>query len=366
MSDKPNVLILGGVGFIGRNLVTYLVEQGGCDKIRVVDKVLPATAFLGKKHLDAFANPQVEYMQGNLTSSVSITKVFTLEGGKKFNYVFNLAAETKYGQTDAVYNEKVFDVSLKCATEAAKVGVDKFIEVSTAQIYDANKKPSKEGDKVDPWTTVAKYKYNAEQKLKEIEGLNLIIVRPSVVYGPGDILGISPRIITGAVYKFLDEKMKFLWTGDLKYNTVHVHDVCKALWHLTKVGKKGDVYNLSDKGNTDAEAISKILEKIFTIKTGFAGSIMSNLAKINLKEICEEVNDKHLKPWSDLCKEKGILNTPLTPYIDQELLYNNHLSVDGSAIEATGFKYDVPEINEALIREQIDYFISQNLFPKIL
>lgn len=362
--SKPNVLVLGGVGFVGRNLVQFLVEKNLCQKIRVVDKVLPATAFLGEQHLKAFNNPIVEYMQGNLTSPASIAKIFSLEGGK-FNIVFNLAAETKYGQTDAVYNEKVFDVSVKCATEAAKVGVDKFIEVSTAQVYESNKKASKEEGKLDPWTSIAKYKLNAENKLKEIPGLNLIIVRPSVIYGPGDILGISPRIITGAVYKYLDEKMKFLWTGDLKLNTVHVYDVCKALWHLSQVGAKGSVYNLSDKGDTDAEKISKILESIFSIKTGFAGSIVSNLAQLNLKSICEDVNDKHLKPWSDLCKEKGIGNTPLTPYIDQELLSNNHLSVDGSLIETTGFKYDHPEITEGLVREQIEYFTSQKLFPPL-
>jgi hypothetical protein len=33
----------------------------------------------------------------------------------------------------------------------------------------------------------------------------------------------------------------------------------------------------------------------------------------------------------------GITNTPLTPYLDQELLYNNSLSVDGSKIESTGY-----------------------------
>ncbi|KAK5577897.1 hypothetical protein RB653_002845 [Dictyostelium firmibasis] len=361
--SKPNVLILGGVGFIGRNLVQYLVEQKCCNKIRVADKVLPATAFFGKKHTEAFADPSVEYMQGNLASAASITKCFTLEGGK-FNIVINLAGETKYGQTNAVYQEKVFDVSVKCATEAAKIGVDKFIEVSTAQIYSSNKKPSKEGDKTDPWTLIATHKLNAEKALKEIGGLNLIVVRPSVVYGAGDILGISPRIITGAVYKHLDEKMKFLWSEDLKYNTVHVNDVCKALWFLAQNGKNGDVYNISDKGDTDAQKISKILEKIFGIKTGFVGNILSNVASLNLKGVCEEVNDKHLKPWSDLCKEKGITNTPLTPYIDQELLSNTHLSVDGSAIEAAGFKYDYPELTEALIRDQIDYFISQNLFPQ--
>ncbi|KAF2072819.1 hypothetical protein CYY_005862 [Polysphondylium violaceum] len=365
--SKPNVLILGGVGFIGRNLVQYLVEQQVCNKIRVVDKVLPPTAYLGAKHQEAFNNPSVEFMQGNLTSPASIAKVFALEGDK-FNIVFNLAGETKYGQTEAVYNEKVFDVSVKCATEAAKVGVDKFIEVSTAQVYESNKKPSKETDKTTSskaWTLIAVHKLKGEEKLKEIAGLNLIIVRPSVVYGPGDILGISPRIITGAVYQFIDEKMKFLWTGDLKYNTVHVSDVCKALWHLAKVGKNGDLYNLSDKGDTDAEKISKILEKIFHIKTSFVGSLLSNVAQLNLQSICNEANDKHLKPWSDLCKQKDIVNTPLTPYIDQELLSNNHLSVDGSAIESTGFKYDHPELTEALVRDQIQYFIDQKLFPAL-
>jgi nucleoside-diphosphate-sugar epimerase len=66
-SNKPNVLILGGVGFVGRNLVTYLVERSMCQTIRVVDKVLPATAYLTERQQEAFA--QVDYRQGNLASS---------------------------------------------------------------------------------------------------------------------------------------------------------------------------------------------------------------------------------------------------------------------------------------------------------
>jgi len=362
--SKPNVLVLGGVGFIGRNVVQYLVAHNCAAKIRVVDKVLPAIAFLGAEHQAAFNNPIVEYMQGNLTSADSVAKCFKVDGGK-FNIVFNLAAETKYGQTDAVYAEKVYDLSIKVGTEAAKQGVDRFIEVSTAQVYEAGKKKAKEGDKCDPWTGIAKYELKAEEDLRKIAGLNLIIVRPVIVYGPGDITGLSPRIICGVVYKHIGEKMKFLWDEKLKINTVHVRDVAKALWHLSQKGQLGAIYNLVDKSDTDQGSFNDILAKICGIDIGYHGSIMSNLAKVNFEGVTADVNDKHLKPWSDLTKASGIVNTPLTPYLDQELLYNNSLSVEGTLIEGTGFVYDHPKMDEALIREQIDYFVKQNLFPPI-
>jgi len=38
--------------------------------------------------------------------------------------------------------------------------------------------------------------------------------------------------------------------------------------------------------------------------------------------------------------------------------------VDGSKIEKTGFKYDQPQMTEALLREQVDYYVKQKLFPK--
>jgi len=350
--SKPNVLVLGGVGFVGRNMVKFLVDNQLAGKIRVVDKVLPSTAFLGQDHQLAFNHPSVEYLQGNLTSPASIAKVFTLEGGK-FNIVFNLAAETKYGQTDAVYAEKVLDLSVKVATEAVKQKVDRFVEVSTAQVYEAGKKSSKESSKTDPWTALAKFKLRAEEELRKIPGLNLIIVRPATIYGPGDINGLSPRVICGAVYQHLGEKMKFLWGDDLKINTVHVRDVCRALWLISQKGQLGAVYNLADAGDLDQGKFNKLIEKVFKIETGFLGAMMSNLAKMNFKAVTEEVNDKHLKPWSELCKAASIVNTPLTPYLDQELLYNNSLSVDGSSIEEQlGFKYEHPEVTEALLREQ--------------
>jgi nucleoside-diphosphate-sugar epimerase len=354
-------LILGGAGFIGRNLVQYLVENDLVSKIRVSDKVLPSLAGLSAEQKAIF--DKVEFKQANLSRPQMVEKVFQDPEGK-FQYVFNLAGETKYSQADAVYQENIIDVSLTCAKEAAKQGAEKFIEVSTAQIYDSGSKPKKEDGKLKPWTGIAKAKLKAEEELKKIPGLNLIIVRPAVVYGPGDLLGIMPRLIIAAVYKSLNEKMEFLWDKDLKLNTVHVKDVCSALWHLAQKGNKGSIFNLADENSTDQGSVNQLLEKIFNIKTSFLGNMKSKLATaVAMKTVADTANEKHLKPWSDLCKAAGITTTPLTPYLDEELLYDNPLSIDGTAIKSTGFTYQQPKMTEEHLRETLNYFIKNGAFP---
>jgi len=283
-----------------------------------------------------------------------------------FDYVINLAAETKYGHTDDVYAERVEHLSLTVAKEAAKHKVKRFIEVSTAQVYDpSNTKSKDEHGSLAPWTNVAKSKLKVEENLKKIDGLNYVIVRPATVYGPGDRTGIAPRIICGAVYSELSEPMKFLWTKDLRINTVHVNDVVRALWHLCTHGNKGDIFNLADKNDTDQGAINEILEKMFGIKTKFAGKMKSKLAaNLTMDAIVRSVNEKHVTPWSKMTKNASINITPLSPYLDQELLYQKHMAVDGSAIEKTGFKYEVPKPTEENLREWVKYFEALNLFPK--
>jgi len=365
MSAKPNFVVLGGLGFIGRNVVEYLVSNNLAGKIRVADKVLPDLAGLTEKQMKLFkgAEAVVDFKQANLARETMVNKVFD-QTDFKIDYVINLAGETKYSQTEEVYKENIIDVSVTCGKAAAKAGVKRFIEVSTSQVYSGDKKASGEDDKTKPWTKLAHAKLQAEEELKKIQGLNLIIVRPAIVYGPGDVLGITPRIICAAVYKHLGETMEFLWDKDLKMHTVHVEDVCAAIHHLTTHGNSGEVFNLADSNDTDQGSINKLLENIFGIKTGFMGTIKSKLAtSVAMKTVAETANEKHLKPWSDLCKSKNITNTPLTPYLDEELLYNNAYAVDGSKITKTGFAYKHPSLAEETLRQTIKGFITLGYFP---
>jgi nucleoside-diphosphate-sugar epimerase len=358
------VLIAGGVGFVGRSLVTYLAANKLASLIVVADKALPEVSGLSQAELAVYKSDLVAYKQSNLAKESSMEKIFTTSGGN-FDFVINLAAATKYSQPPEVYKENVVDTARTLATAAAKYKCKRFIHVSTAQVYDAGNSGRKEDAKIKPWTALAKASHEAEEAVKAIAGLNFVIVRPAIIWGPGDIGGLTPRLIVGAVYKKLAEKMELLWTKDLNINTVHVRDVVRALWHLTSKGDSGATYNLSDSGNTDQGAVSDLVAEIFGIKTSFMGAMMTKLAtSVSMRMVADTANDKHLKPWSDLCKEHKIFDTPLTPYLDEELLYNNPTSVDGNKITSTGFAYEIPKVTADLLREVIRDYEAKGFFPK--
>lgn len=364
--ERPRVLILGGSGFIGRNFVEYLVSNQLCSYIRVVDKTLSALTFLSEKHKSAFADPTVHFVQADLSREEHAEKSFNCEDGQ-FTYVFNLCGETRFGLADQEYQKNTLRPAENCGRLALAHPVEKFVELSTAHVYKPDKDATTENGEIAPWTIPAKYRFEAEEALRAMDGLPLVVLRPAMVYGPGDLTSLTPRMSTAAVYGFLKEKMKFLWTKDLKINTVHVHDVCVALWASATKIAPGTTLNLADKTRLDQGQLNNWLGELFGIKTGFHGSIISNLAKLSFDSVVATANEKHVPGWQKLCQSHKILNTPISPFLDGALLCNNHLSIDGSAItEITDFEYTRAEMSKESLREQIDLFIEQGIFPPVL
>jgi len=364
-SSKPRVLLFGGTGFVGRHLVKLLLNNNLVSKIRVVDKTPAALAYFTPEFKSLFESPLIEFVQANCSNAARVKKAFQPEeGGAKFNIVINLAAETRYGQEESVYKQMVFDVAVNVAKEAAIVGCDKFIEVSTAQVYEAGKKASKEKDKLKPWTKLAKYKAQAEEEIKKLKNLQWVILRPATIYGPGDLNGLSPRIICAATYTLSKSTMKLLWTGDMRIDVVNVEDVVNAIWLAVEKAAPGTIYNICDKSELTQKKLNEIFHELFGIDTGFWGSVLSNLAQLKIKDAAETANETHMNPWSDMLKASGITRTPLSPYIDVELLYNTPLSIDGTAIEALGFTYKHPTITSAHVLGAIKYWQDLQLFPQ--
>ena len=82
-----------------------------------------------------------------------------------------------------------------------------------------------------------------EQQIRDIPDLKYTVLRLATVYGLGDRMGLTPRIIVASIYKHLGETMKLLWNSDLKINTIHVVDVCRAIWFIcTRDDTLGQVF----------------------------------------------------------------------------------------------------------------------------
>ena len=363
--NMAHVLVLGGCGFVGRNLVAYLIENNLVERVRVADKTPPQTAWMNEYHKGIFEGSKVEFRQANLLNPSHIERAFDVENGN-FDYVVNCGVGVRYGQAEDVYKESVLQLDLNCAKKAGELKVKKYIQVSTGQVYSSDKKASSEESKLSPWTLVAKYKLKVEEELKSIEGLNYVIVRPAIIYGIGDVDGLTPRLIIGAVYKQLGEKMKLLWTKDLRMSTVNVKDVARAVWFLCEKGELSSIYNVADKSESTQGTISDLVCQVFNIEYDFAGSVISNMARLNMSGAVEESNEKHLAPWSEACARDEIRNTPLSPYLDQELLYNNNLHVNGSKIEGIGFEYEYPQLKVEYLRDVVNDYVKLGVFPPSL
>jgi len=171
--------------------------------------------------------------------------------------------------------------------------------------------------------------------------------------------------MTGAVYKETGKTMDTLYSKHLCLNTVHVRDVAKALWFLTAKGENGSIWNLVDGAETDQGKVNHLLEEVYGIKTGFVNTVLMTAAKaMKTKTLVEYVNDMHLKPFSEAMKKYGIADTPLTPYLDEELIKDNDLWIDGHAIEGLGFKYDCPQPTGALMKEVLQDYVAKKILPQ--
>lgn len=91
------------------------------------------------------------------------------------------------------------------------------------------------------------------------------------VYGEYCSKLVGTMLCMARVYKELDREMKWLWTKDLKSNTVHVKDVARALWHASQWYVNGKtnwdessmgetpLFNIVDEGDT-GQSCSQLLK----------------------------------------------------------------------------------------------------------
>lgn len=228
MADK--ILITGGTGFIGSNLVKKLYN--GKDRIIIYAKD-PTHPFL--KGLD------VEIIEANIKDYFSLLKAV-----KGCDYVYHLAACTlsTAKDRDEIFGTNVFGTE-NVMKACLKCGVKKAVYVSSGAVlgFSDEERPITEDDSTDFKDNLyAQSKKLGEDKVLEYvaKGLDAAIVLPGYVMGAGEIdqrrFGLFKSIARG--------RIKFTYPGG--GGTVAVEDLVDGLILAMKKGKSGERYILSN------------------------------------------------------------------------------------------------------------------------
>jgi nucleoside-diphosphate-sugar epimerase len=169
--------------------------------------VTGASGFVGKAVCKAFADlkysvcgavrnkditsqlPNVKYVSvGDLSSTLDLNDLLT-----GYDHVIHCAgiAEQKNVISKKFYSQVNTEATAKLAEECVIAGVKKFIYISSISVMGNqtnNNKRFTYSDKANPSGLYAKSKYEAEKKLLKINdktSLEVIIIRPPIIYGMG-------------------------------------------------------------------------------------------------------------------------------------------------------------------------------------
>jgi nucleoside-diphosphate-sugar epimerase len=76
MAEKPAVLIIGGLGYIGRFLALHIHKNNLASEVRIVDKVLPQLAWLAPEFEEACSKDK--FMQADASKERTFTMLSIL------------------------------------------------------------------------------------------------------------------------------------------------------------------------------------------------------------------------------------------------------------------------------------------------
>jgi dTDP-glucose 4,6-dehydratase len=259
---NKNIIVTGGLGFIGSNLIDLLINK----KYLVInlDKVSYSSNFYNLKEYKN--HTKYKFIKCDLNSK----KILSILMKYKPICIFNLAAETHVDRS--IDGPKNFINSNVLGTfnllEAFKVFSSKhnskLIHISTDEVYgDVLRGRSDENFSYKPSSPYAASKAASDHLVYSyIRSYKIpaIISNCSNNYGPKQH---PEKLIPKLIYNIINnKKLPIYGRGKNSREWLHVKDHCMALFKVFEKGKIGEFYNIGSNKNLNNIQITKALLKI--------------------------------------------------------------------------------------------------------
>jgi dTDP-glucose 4,6-dehydratase len=243
------ILVTGGAGFIGSEFVRQIIARYASDEVTVLDKLTYAGNPANLEPVSS--DPRFRFVQGDIADRSAVEQA--LDGAEA---VVNFAAETHVDRSilepDAFVRTDVLG-TWTLEEAARKSGVERFVHVSTDEVYGAVLQgASAEADRLDPTSPYSASKAGGELLVlaaHKTYGFPALVVRGANAYGPFQYPEkLIPLHITNAID---DQPLPVYGDGQQRRQWTNVEDFASGVDSVLRRGRPGEIYNI---GNPEPEA----------------------------------------------------------------------------------------------------------------
>lgn len=225
------VLVTGGCGFIGTNLIEYLLEITDWD-INVLDNLS-----VGKleylKSIEGYTEDRIEFFEGDITNEEDVK-----ESIKGCDYVINLAAQTSVvDSVDDPKEDAEINVlgTINLLEASVENDIEKFTQASSAAPLGEQDMPINEDKVPQPLSPYGASKLACEGYCSAFSGsygLETVALRFSNVYGPKS--WHKGSVVAKFIKQILDDEVPVIYgDGGQTRDFIHTKDISQTLYLST-------------------------------------------------------------------------------------------------------------------------------------
>lgn len=252
------VMVAGGAGFIGSNLIDALLEEG--HNVVCVDNYFIGT----KKNIEhLYGNSQFVMYEHDLCDLEGLKKIFETE---KIEYVFHLAANSDIqasASNPMIEYRNTYTTTFNLLECMRLFGVKRMFFASTSAVYGEKKGEhvSEKSASLEPISYYGGCKLGAEGIISSYSYMNDI---KALVFRFPNVIG--PRLTHGVVYDFINKlkkdptQLQILGDGTQAKPYIYVSDLVSAIMKFKDTEEVGvSLYNVGVETQTSVTKIADIV-----------------------------------------------------------------------------------------------------------
>src|SRR5437773_3872040 len=265
----PTLLITGGAGFIGSNLVQHALVHTA-DRLVVVDKLTYAGSLLNLEQ--PLKDPRVSFVRADIADGAVMTRVFVQE---RPDAVLNLAAETHvdrsidsprpFVDTNVVGTFVLLETARTwLAAHPGRREAFRFLHVSTDEVYGTLGESGRftEETPYAPSSPYAASKAAADHLVRaygQTYGVPAFITNCSNNYGP---FQFPEKLIPLTILNAAERRpLPIYGDGGNVRDWLHVDDHCAGILTVLEKGRPGEKYNIGGGSErTNLEVVDRICD----------------------------------------------------------------------------------------------------------